>query len=702
MSSKKTKIIDINESRSGFQTALFDEGRAEAFARWFPPVHRDLEGFERTLNEVEAGECLGLDFEFPTEGNHAYRATIIGISSPESCAAVASTPELVARVLMHCRAHRITLVGHSVIGAEKKVIKETTGLDTSLDEYYDTMVEHYLLNCDLCKAPDKGEDDEAGALGFMNLWTAVSLVLTVPCWKNCRGADCEHIICPTHDVRGYCAVDAWSSLAAHVEFQKELTRWGEHTRFTKHYNELMEICDIAQRMQDTGIHINMPFVRGVEQAADAKKDALFTSMEFNPRSTDQVKKWFMEKGIKLDGNDKKSIRKALEGCAKKYGYSTKDSEGKFSLRALEAAPTLPVELDALYNTHEFKSEGKGLKPWFGPRYIKGRDYAHPRFIPLGTSTGRWSSSRPNFTNIPARGFGSLARAAILPHDVENEDIIHTDASNLELRMAIYLGGGNAEDVFGDADPFKWLVEESGGAYKDAAIKANDTERGIAKTVSHASSYLEGIKVIPHWELKTPSIRKLIDAGALRVYEDWTYCGGVVAFTGANLAERIFGDKSYPNRKRALDVMEDVYFKRLPMIRAWHRAVLAQIERHGYVQCPGTGQFLRLYGSPEDNAKMGTAALGQGCGARHMHGLLLRFSRETGRIPFLFVHDAFDFAVPRKWSMDAAKEFIGIMGKETDRFPGFKCRYKAFRGQIGLEYDEGKPATHLPGAMVRFV
>lgn len=706
MAGKKAKSIDIHEEHQGFQSGLFDGDKKTNFTKWFPPVYRDLEGFEKTLNEVEDGGELGLDFEFPTEGKNAYKATIIGISSLLSCSAVHATPDLVARVVTHCRAHNIRMVGHSVVGAERQVIKVTAGLDTELDEYFDTMVEHYLLNCDLCKAPEKDVDDDGGALGFLNLWTAVSLVLTVPCWKFCRGANCEHTICPTHDVRGYCAVDAWSSLAAHVIFEKELAQWNVPR---KHYNELMLCADIAQRMETRGVHVDMEFVRGIEKLADAKKAELFSSLGFNPQSPIQVKAWFAERGIKLDANDKKTIRKALEVQAKKYGFVLKDSSGKFSLDALEKAEELPETLEALYNTYEFKSEGKGLKPWFGPKYIDAHDYAHPRFIPFGASTGRWSSSRPNFTNIPARGFGALVRAAIIPFDINNEDILHTDASNLELRMVMYLGGGSAEDIFGDADPFKWLVSVSGDAYKDAAAKANDSERGIAKTVSHASSYLEGIKVIKKHELKDKSTQKLIEAGALRVYPDWEYSGGLVSFTGSNLAERLFGDKSHKNRKRALDVMEDVYFKRLPVIRQWHRKVLLDLERnydkskgYTYLQCPGTGQFLRLYGSPEENAKMGTAALGQGCGARHMHGLLLRFSRETGRIPFMFVHDAFDFAVPRGWGMDDAKAFIGIMGEETDRFPGFKCRYKAFRGQMGLEFDEGKPKTHLPGAMVRFV
>jgi hypothetical protein len=44
---------------------------------------------------------------------------------------------------------------------------------------------------------------------------------------------------------------------------------------------------------------------------------------------------------------------------------------------------------------------------------------------------------------------------------------------------------------------------------------------------------------------------MIECGAMVVYYDWEYCGGIVAFTGVNLAERLFKSASYENRKRVL-------------------------------------------------------------------------------------------------------------------------------------------------------
>lgn len=672
------------------QDSLFSD--KSSFTKYFPPVRRDLNGFLRTLEEVQGK--AGLDFEFPPN----YKATVIGISSDISCAAVPCTPELVERVVSTLRSKKAKFVGHSVIGAEKEVIKVTSGIEVGLNEFDDSMLKHYLLNADLAKAPDKSEKDDAGALGFMNLWTSTSLVRDVPNWKFCRGNDCENIICPSHDVWGYCAVDAWSSLASDRQYEKDFITYKVPKKL---YEELKELTLIAQRMQTNGVKVDMPYVNAMEKKAKAYKEKLFEDKtKFNPNASGQVVSWFKERGVQLEGNTKKDIQRKLASVGEKYGYEMTDPEtGKFSTEKVAEADELPEVLDALYRLYEYKSTGKGLDPWFAEKYRDKDDFIHPRFITIGASTSRWSSSRPNFTNIPARGFGSLVRAAIVPRD-GSLDLLHADSSNLELRDVLYLAGYDPSELI-PGDPFKWLVQESEGAFDKAAALANDTPRGISKTVSHASSYLEGIKILKPYELNTSNIKRQIDAGALRVFKDWEYCGGIVAFTGANLAERIFGSKTWENRKHALEIQHDLYFKYLPMIPQWHRKVLREIEETGMVRYP-TGHFLRLYGTPEDNAKMGAAALGQGTGAHHLQGIILRYSRELQKTPILFVHDALDFEIPRSWTDTQAKEFISMMGEETDRLPGFKTPYKAFRGQNGLEFDEDKPATHIPGAMRRIV
>lgn len=687
--SRKAPKIALPEDGKHFQSNLFAEPSRRA--KWFPKVSQDLDSFLRILDQGIVEGYLGLDFEFP----ETYKASVIGIACKGECCAVAATPDLVRQVVEKTKG-RAKLVGHSVIGAEMHVVRTTCGIEQSIEDYDDSMLRHFLLNADLCKAPDKNEEDDAGALGFMGLWTCASMVLDYPAWKMCQGIDCDEFVCPTHSVFQYCAVDAAASLEANY-IHKEQFR--QHNVPEQLYDELKELTLIAQRMQDQGIRVNMDFVREMEKKSGEYKKTLFNSeSDFNPRAPQQVVEWFRNNGIQLAGNDKVSIRKALEKTAEKYGYSTKNDEGRFSTEALDLSDTLPKELDALYKLYEYKSAGKGLDPWFGPKYISEEDagtFIHPRFITIGASTSRWSSSRPNFTNIAARGWGSLAKAAIIPRS-NDLDLCHGDSSNLELRIVIYLGGHDPNIII-PGDPFARLVQDANGAFDNIAAINNDTPRGVAKTVSHAFSYLEGIKILYPRELQKPFIRKQIDAGALRVYRDWNYRGGVVAFTGANLAERIFGSKTLANRKLALDISE-VYSNRLPMIRDWHRKVLREIEDTKQVRYP-TGHFLRLYGSAEEDAKMGAAALGQGVGAHYLQGQILRFKRETNTIPLLFIHDSLDFEIPKTWNNEKAKDFISLMGQENVRLPGFSAPYKAARGQNCLERDDKKPETHIPGAMV---
>jgi hypothetical protein len=202
-----------------------------------------------------------------------------------------------------------------------------------------------------------------------------------------------------------------------------------------------------------------------------------------------------------------------------------------------------------------------------------------------------------------------------------------------------------------------------------------SERDVAKTLFHAGNYFEGIQVLNGKDIERR--KKEIEVGALKVFTDWEYAGGVVAFTGANLAERIFGDKTWESRKKALEFQELV-FREFPEIRNVHRAVTREIDEHSAVRSL-TGRYLALYGSPEDNAKMGAAFKGQGGGADHVISVMLRYHRELQEFPMLMVHDELCWIIPRRWSEGQAKDFLRIMVEPTERMHGFYCAIKAKRG-----------------------
>jgi len=693
--SKKNKILLPGDSEASQLNLL---PSSSSFSKYYPKVYRELDSFYEILYGLV--DCtLGVDFEFDSD----YKASIVGISTLHEAVAVEASPEIVKDLVRYARKANLTLVGHSVHGAEMKVIRETTGLTTEWFEWRDSMLSHFLLNQDLAKAPDKREDDDSGALGFMNLWTTTSMTLDVPNWKDCRGRSCEGEICPRHDVQGYCAIDAWASVAADHEHQKQFREWSIPSQI---YSDLMEITDIAEKMHQQGIKVDMDWINQLETKADEKKELLFPRKGnewelFNPRSNQQVKQWFHDKGVALESTDKKNIRVALEKEAKKYGYTLKDENGGFSTQVLEDADLTERQvLDVLFREYQFKDSGKGFGPWFDDKYRDSADFFHPRFITIGASTTRWSSSKPNFQNIPRGGFGSLVRAGIIPRD-SSLHLLKADASNLEFRVCMYLAGFDVSQI--PADAFQWLVDQSNGGFAKAAAIYKLSERDIAKSVSHAADYGEGFSLYSSDDLMKPYVKNAITGGSLRVYLkkygapfDWTFRGRVVGFTGSNLAERLFGSKSNENRKKALEIQEDIYFKQFPILRRWQKAALDEVESKGYVRYP-TGHFLRIYG-PDSDAKVALAALGQGTAAQHIQGVALRFSRELQRIPLLQVHDEYVFEIDRNWSDKQAYEFISIMGQETSKLADFQCPFKAYRGTKWLEWKDKKAETHIEGAM----
>lgn len=210
--SKFSRIVTPDEP-DYVQTSLF---APEVIQSSFPPIKDDIADI---LSDRLIGEPLGLDLEFNSKTG---KPSILGVATPRMCAAVPWTEYDANFVSFYGGPY----VGHSVISADKPVWDKALGIETSLDDWEDSMIAYYLCNADFCQAPGKAEDaDDAGALGLMNLWTMASLYTEVPQWKVCRGKACSGP-CPRHDVFGYCAVDAWAGLVSYLALRDEMKRKG--------------------------------------------------------------------------------------------------------------------------------------------------------------------------------------------------------------------------------------------------------------------------------------------------------------------------------------------------------------------------------------------------------------------------------------------------------------------------------------------
>jgi DNA polymerase I-like protein with 3'-5' exonuclease and polymerase domains len=640
----------------------------------FPPIYRDKAGVLAILKDPVAQQGIGLDLEFnPTSG----RPSILGVSNRKATSGVPWDSSLAREVVETATRLQTPIVGHSVIGADRPILEGALGIETPLALWDDTMIRHYLCNPFLTKTPSKEEDDsdgDSGAAGYLNLWTMASLYTDLPQWKRCRGKACSGP-CPLHQPFDYCAVDSWAGLESKFGTAAEMAQKGIPESL---FWDLSVLTEITHKMETRGIKVDTAYVAELEKNFEAHKLEIFPLDDagefspFNPRSPKQVIEYFKGKGIVLAETDKKAVKKALEKECKRRSID---------FAGLAEAVELPEELDALYRLFEFKDAGKGLTSWFNERYLDKDGLIHARFLPTGTSMGRLASSRPNLQNVPARGFGSRVRKAIIPRD-RSLHLVKADYSQLEFRKMLHSAGFDPRDL--KSDPFAGLVDRSNGQMKPAAEFLHGAERDVAKSLVHAYDYLEGVTVLKPRDLEKR--KKEIDDGALLVYRDWEYAGGLVGFTGGNLAERLFGNKTWESRKKAL-ALQELVTAEFPMLRQLHRKIFREIEEKKGVQLQ-TGRFLPLDGSPEDNAKMGAAVHGQGGGAEHVIGVMLRYYQELGGVyPVLQVHDELVFEIPAEWTEQQARDFIYPMTEETHRMPGFVCPVKAKRGLNWKEMEE---------------
>lgn len=606
-------------------------------------IRNDIQNFAAKNREIS------IDFEFDSAD---MIPTIIGLSGGgDTHSAYYDRRGL--QKLKELEAAEVTWIAHNGITVEREIIERETGSEVPLDRMEDTMLLHYLCNAELCKGAVKGgmddedEDVKERGMGFMDLWSMASLYTELPQWKQCRGSHCDGG-CRFHDVLGYNGIDALSCDLALPQLRADMQ--AKRIPDTL-YQNLKKLTLLTHKMTTQGIKMDRPLVATLEKEFEARKDKIFPSKwvhkigkkgqtlktqeliweaPFNPRSPKQVVEWFNEHGVQLDGTDKEEVKNAL---------------ARMDDRAPEEVKDLLVKL------FEFKDAGKGLRPWTDERYFHADGLLHPRFPPYGSSLGRLSSSWPNFMNIPRVGWGKKVREAVIPRD-SSLMLVKADKSQLELRMCLWYAGYPLPKD----DAFAWLVENSGGVFYQIAKDNPEKDwspRDWTKSVSHGGDYGEGVKVLYGRDLDKPNTKRQIEAGALVVYRDWEYHGGVVGFTGANLATRLFGSATWENRKKALEIQE-AYFGRFGAIREWQKRVSQQAQE-GYVQT-ASGRYLTLLGTPEDKFKIALAMYGQGGGADDVQDAMRRFD-DAGEVPLIQVHDELVFEKPRDMSDAQLLEFF---------------------------------------------
>lgn len=658
----------------------------------FPPTANSTLGVKQVIDEASLEGNIGVDFEFNPDGV----PTVIGVASKGRCAATWWSDEL-GWYLLNASGQYVAFSG---IGADKPIIEGALGIKTELCRWDDPMLRNWAVNPDLASVPKTaGEDDNdpAVALGLMNLWCCTSLLHDVTNWKRHKGPECK--VCPQCDVLTYCAYDAWCGLVDEYSLREQMFQLGIPESYYEFRRELAEYCEL---MQDKGVLVDRQVIDELDKAISSKKMTLFPyewvtitktfkngktkemkpkkvqTGAFNPNSWKATHVWFSEHGILLEKNGKPStgkpvVQKVLAKLLKPYGLEFDATLGEV-IGEMSEEPNFPEPLDVLVKYAQKQCAGKGIKSWFDPSYISKNNTVHARFNMCGTSMGRPSSSKPNFYNIPRVGFGKEVRKAIIAHP--GFKLLKADYSQLEFRICLWFVGLNPNIADG---AFEELVRLSAGQFAEAATRLNWTHRDVAKSLCHGGNYNEGISCRTQEELNSPKAIGDRKAGALIVYDGkdeypvWQYKGKTICYTGVNLAERLFGDKTRANRAKALK-LQKIYLDVYP-IRQFQMNVSKQIENSGEIKLP-SGHRLPLYGrQEEDDLKMAAACLGQGGGHIYAAEGLLKF-KKRGDIMILHVYDEDLFEVPEDWTDEQCLEFLKPMVAYSDYLKGFTCPAKA--------------------------
>jgi len=341
-----------------------------------------------------------------------------------------------------------------------------------------------------------------------------------------------------------------------------------------------------------------------------------------------------------------------------------------TVRALvyELGEQAPAELVSLL---DFKELGNGADRWYEPYYrdkngwqagfMDEHGWLHPRIGPF-TSSGRMQCTGPNLQNVAKRRrsrrtcecgtnkdahptpmcikfrgeyVGKKIRKAIIAP--EGWYIVRADLSNAENRVVLHFGGYT---IPREEDLHNYVRQIADIREDDPLALAQGNAREAAKTISHATGILEGLQLKTPDELRGPKIRKEISVGARVVFPNWTFCKKVVTFTGANLAQRAFGDKSYENRQKALAIAEK-YFGRFPGVRDFQRRVSKACETENVVRVP-CGYVLLSYGEPNDRMKIAQGMWQQNPVAHIIKLAMLRmwarWKAQGNYRPILSVHD----------------------------------------------------------------
>jgi len=237
------------------------------------------------------------------------------------------------------------------------------------------------------------------------------------------------------------------------------------------YLKLVYPLEIAvTRMEERGVLIDRQKLEAASLTLSKKIEAKQKELEqiagepFNPRSTKQLAKIFaklnMTPTLKTEKGNPSFNKESLESLSKKHTLP----KAILELRGLEK----------LKSTYVDGSSGdKGIKV-----LLDKNSRVHPSYLIHGTSTGRTSSNKPNFQNIP-REPSEIRAMFVAP---KGWKFIEADFEKAELNVAAYITKDKNLINRLQGDDFHTYTARAVGICKPNAIP-NKEQRNRSKMLS---------------------------------------------------------------------------------------------------------------------------------------------------------------------------------------------------------------------------
>jgi DNA polymerase I-like protein with 3'-5' exonuclease and polymerase domains len=445
---------------------------------------------------------------------------------------------------------------------------------------------------------------------------------------------------PPMYVGPYCEQDAKLAKDNWIELLKQIERLGL-SRVLKLEHEVMPaVLD----MRWNGILVDVP--KAKETVDKLKKQEQKLIKEIKRQSGCEVEIWAQD-----------SIADAMTLLGIEYPVS-KSGKPSFQAEWLEnhehEVPRMIVKARQLN-----KVQGTFIQSYFLDNQFNGR--IHCTFTPLrsdegGAVTGRFSSSNPNFQNLPARKgeYAAMVRGLVLPE--EGCQWAALDYSSQEPRLTVHfaaLAGCPGADI-----AVKEYLDNPRTDYHQFVADLTGLKRKDAKEVNLGLPYGMGGAKLCREKLKLPTRFAIFGkwGSTPQYFDDWNDASAYQDKHQTRSPIEVAGEEGQK--------ILDAYHERLPYMKSLMKMVTDQAVKKGFIKTL-LGRHRHFIGKDEKVTKYNRKkafsykalnSLIQGSAADQTKQAMIDLHRE-GVLMHVTVHDELGISVENKKQADDAAEIM---------------------------------------------